>query len=189
MIMITLIAGPAFSRTSQGKAQVTNKTLYFVLDRENRWCGYSDGTKWKAEVRSSESDTPVAQVDYANGRLSTVYVTQQDSAGDWSVFDTYSVNTSGNLNSLKRLIKFAPGRLNEEEVWLIENGKATKQLATHRNIVTLEPMPLTAAQLRDMFLPEIAITSRVQDFPFWSLVRDKRADILAKGKVCILDRK
>ncbi|PYS36201.1 MAG: hypothetical protein DMG14_25205 [Acidobacteria bacterium] len=165
-------------------AQTTNKNLYFLLDRDNRWCGYSNEAQWKSEISLSEIDTPIAQVDYANDRVTAVYATQRDQAGDWAVYDTYSLDKSGNLQGLKRVINFLPGRLNEEEMWLIEKGKATKQRSTHRNVVTLEPIPLTDTELRDMSLPEVTIVTRVQDFPFWSLMRDKRAEILSKGKVC-----
>jgi hypothetical protein len=168
--------------------QLTGKNMYFLLDQDFRWCAYSNEAKWKSEVRSLSAMT-VAQIDYANGRISVVSVTEQDEAGDWAVYDTYSLGKSENLQNLKRVINFLPGRLNEEEMWLIQNGKATKQRSTHRNVVTLEPMPLTDTELRDMFLPEVTIITRVQDFPFWSLIRDKREEILSKGKVCIAEKR
>ena len=162
--------------------QSANKNVYLMEDDEHhQWCGYRTEAAWRSEV-DAVSSSVFAIVDYANDHVASIRLTTGDTpgAGDWVVFDTYSLDANGKLRGLKRVMNVLPGDRSEHEEWLIQNGKATKQRSTTLSLETQKP-----AQRPDAELPRVPIITNVERFPFWPLTRDKGQEIVAKGKVCI----
>ena len=120
----------------------------------------------------------VARVDYSNGRIAFVYMTDIHETGDWTTFDKYSFDKNEILTDLERTIDI-PSGLREEQSWTIRNNAAIKQKSTLRNSKTNE-----VVSSRDVWFPSPAVAARQQAFPFWRLIRDKRQEILSKGRAC-----
>ena len=163
---------------------VSDKALYIANDLENeeRWCAFSKESDWKSASESLKSLT-VARVEYKGDRIAEIYVTERDEAGDWTVYDAYSLDESEKPQSLKRTMNVIPGDRSEEELWLIKDGRATKQRSTSHSLSTLKPVDPTP-----IIFPEVPIVRSLQGFPFWRLIRDKRREVLSKGRACIPDR-
>jgi len=163
----------------QGKAgQPVAKTLYLLEDNKHQqWCAFRDEREWKTEVESL-SALVVATAEYVDGRLSAVDVTHQDEAGDWIVYDHYSLDQSGKISKLKRTINVLPGDRSENEVFLMLSGTPKKESAASRKLSTGEP-----ASKADVWLPDVPITTRVEAFPFSSLIGSSGAE--SKAKSCV----
>ena len=122
----------------------------------------------------------MARLEYTQDHVSSIYVTNLDDpgAGDWTIFDLYSLDKSEKLRSIKRTINVIPGSINELEIWAIQNGKPVKQ--STRDPVSLKPVKPT-----DEWIPNVPIFASVSAFPFWPLVHDRRQEILSRGSACI----
>jgi len=163
-------------------AQKSTRSLYFLAGDDGQLCGYSSVKLWNDDKISLEARL-VARADYENGRLAFVYITELDETGDWTIFDKYSFDKNALLTSLERTIDILPGERREEQLWVIEKGKAVKQKSTSRDLATSKIVPRG-----DVWLPEPAVVTNTQALPFWPLIRDKRAEILSREKVCMTDQ-
>jgi hypothetical protein len=176
---LVLIAVLLFSGRISISAQTRDRSLYLVADGSGRWCGFRTEKLWTAEKESLASAPLVARVDYANGRVAFVYVTNANESGDWTTYDKYSFDKNEILTSLERTIVIPDG-LRQEQLWSIRNGHATEQKSTNRNLVTNETFPDGKISIPDT---EEVIT-RIQAFPFWPLIHDKRPEVASSGKAC-----
>lgn len=168
-----------------GFCQLVNKSVYFLEDhQQHQWCGYRTERAWNSDIDAVSAEVS-GIVDYANGHIMSVRLATVDwpGAGDWAIFDTYSLDANGKLSSLKRVINVLPGDRSEHEEWLIQDGKATKQRSSTLSLETQKPAERPAVEL-----PRMAIVTSIERFPFWPLIRDKEQEIGAKGKVCISDK-
>jgi hypothetical protein len=114
----------------------------------------------------------VGGIEYKDDRVAMVYVSEVDSTGDWKVYDGYTVTPDGKLDRLNRHVTIPSAGVDDEEVWAIKNGRATKQDG--------KPSKRT-------YLLDVPIVTSPQSFPFWPL-SGKLVEILEKGKVCISDK-
>jgi hypothetical protein len=165
---------------SNGFAQAANgKKLYLLQDAADRqWCAFGRESAWKSEVQS-RSALLVATVEYAGSRISTVSVTDEDETGDWIVYDTYSLDGGGALRTLSRTINVLPGDRSQKEVFLMRNGRASRQSVTSLSLSTGK----VATSAVD-WLPSVPVITSVQAFPFSSLIGSKRFEAWSKGSVC-----
>lgn len=171
--------------TGVGFCQSVNKSVYLMEDDEHhQWCGYRTEIAWNSDIGAVSAQAS-AIVDYANDHIAFIRLTTVDwpGAGDWAVFDTYSLDPNGKLLGLKRAINVLPGDRSEHEEWLIQNGKATKQRSTTLSLETQKPAERSKTEL-----PKVPIVTSLERFPFWPLIRDKVQEIAAMGKVCIPDK-
>jgi hypothetical protein len=106
-------------------------------------------------------------------------MTEVDETGDWTTFDKYSVDKNETLTTLDRTIDIADG-LREEQFWTIRNGEATKQKSTAHSLITGEVVPNGK-----FWIPSTPVITKLQAFPFWPFVRDKRQEIQSRGSVCM----
>jgi hypothetical protein len=160
--------------------QPVTKTLYLLQDEKNeQWCAFGDESEWKGEVNARSAMT-VATVDYVNGSISAVSVTEQDEAGDWIVYDHYFFNESGAISKLKRTINVLPGDRGEDEVFLMAEGVARKQSIVIRKLSTGEP-----ASTPSDWLPEVPIATRIEALPFFPLIGSQGLKAWPKGRYCI----
>jgi len=179
-----LVALLVFCGLISTSAQGRDGSLYLLAHDDGRWCGLRDEQLWSSEKASSANVLIVGRVDYASGRVAFVYVTTVAESGDWTTYDKYSFDKDEVLTSLERTIVIPDG-LKQEQLWSIRNGHATEQKSTNRNLATNEIVPDGAISVPDT---EEVIT-RIQAFPFWPLMREKRPGVLSKGRICLDGKK
>jgi hypothetical protein len=157
-----------------------DKRIFLLEDAEHRrWCAYSSESVWKSQV-TSLSATLVSTLELEDDHLAAVSVTEEDEAGDWIVYDHYSLDSKGELQNLKRTINVAASDTSEDETYLIRNGKAKKQGRVTRKLSTGEISPP-----KKEWLPDVPMVTHIQDFPFADLAREKLPEVQSKGSVCL----
>jgi hypothetical protein len=122
----------------------------------------------------------VGTVDFWNSHVSAVSLTEEDDAGDWIVYDRYSLDGSGAIRTLDRTINILPGDRSEREVFLINGGKANKRSTASLRLSTGKPIPPS----KD-WIPDVPVVTNVKEFPFWSLIDSKSLEVWSKGRACI----
>ena len=178
LLAILALFGCVFAKAEPPKSA---KKIYLLADTEHQqWCAFSSEATWKSEVKSLSS-MRVTTVDYVDGRVTTIRVTEEDETGDWIVYDHYSLDESGMLRKLKRTINVLPGDRSEEQVFLIQGEKSRKQSSTSRTLSTGKPI----SPSKD-WLPEVPIVTSLHVFPFSPLLDAEKLDeIRSKGKACV----
>lgn len=180
LALATLVALLCVLSASKGYAR-HGRRLFFLQDVQHKqWCAYESEPVWTSEVKRLGADS-VATVDYADDRVSNIALSQQDETGDWMVSDHYAVNHKGELRKLKRIINILPGDRSEEELYMIADGKAKKQTHISRKLSTGK----TLRAPEEVWLPQVPIVTRLQDFPFAALARDTRPDLWPESRKCI----
>lgn len=163
-----------------GASGSAGNAVYFLKDDVHRqWCGYARESRFKVQVQPLRAMV-VGKVDYTNGRVSAVHVTETDETGDWAVNDEYALDSSEEVKTLKRTINILPEDLSEEQLFVIENGKAVQQRNNHRDLRTGKPTQRSVS----WFEPPPVITS-LQAFPFSPLVVGKQQAVWSGGEFCI----
>jgi len=158
-------------------AQSTGKRLFLVEDAEHhRWCAYRSESEWTSEVKSLTAMI-VGMLEYSGD-----HVTEEDEAGDWTVYDHYVIDDKGQISGLKRTINILPGDRSEDETYVMLDGKPKKQASNSRRLSTKEALP---GQKEKVWLPDVPIITRVQDFPFVSLILQKHPEFSSNSKVCV----
>jgi hypothetical protein len=155
-----------------------NKVFLLGDDGRKEWCAYASDSLWKERVASTGAAT-VATMTFSNARLTSVEVTTEDEAGDWMVFDHYTLSAAGDLENLRRRYNILPGDRSVSETYLFADGKAKLQNRETTSLTTGEK--LTAGE---KWLPEVRFATRLKDFPFAPLTMLKYSDVLSKGKIC-----
>ena len=178
LIAATLFLGWAFAQS--GENGMIGKTVYYLKDDSNKqWCGYTSESRFKAQIQALAARV-VGDTEYADGRILTVHLFETDETGDWGVYDEYSASKSGELRGLKRTINILPEHVSEEQVFLIQNGKAIKQRSTFRDLDTGKPIQKSV----DWFKAP-PVVKGIDAFPFSALIGRKRIEVWSKGEVCI----
>jgi hypothetical protein len=163
-------------------AQGTGKPLFLLEDTEHhQWCAYGSESEWTSEVKSLTAMV-VGTLEYSGDHVSKIAVTEEDEAGDWTVYDHYVIDDKGQISELKRTINILPGDRSEDETYVMLDGKPKKQVSNSRRLSTKEPLH---GQKEKVWLPEVPIITRVQDFPFASLILEKHPQLASSGKVCV----
>jgi hypothetical protein len=163
-----------------GATQITGTTVCFLKDDlHKRWCGYASESQMKAQVQSLGAMV-VGCVEYTNGLISAVRVTEVDETGDWAVNDEYALEKNETIKALKRTINILPENTSEEQQFLIERGQAVKTRSTYRELRTGKIIQESV----DWFQSPPVITD-IRSFPFSNLIGDKRFEIWSKGKACV----
>lgn len=146
--------------------------IFFLRDQTHRqWCAFKSESEWHTAMGLVPPHV-VGGIEYKDDRVAMVYVSEVDSTGDWKVYDGYTVTPDGKLDRLNRHVTIPSAGVDDEEVWAIKNGRATKQDG--------KPSKRT-------YLLDVPIVTSPQSFPFWPL-SGKLVEILEKGKVCISDK-
>jgi len=178
LVMATVVLNLAFGPSGQN--QKAGKTLYFLKDElSQQWCGYSSETEFKAQVQE-RSAYVVGGADYADGHIVAVRFTQADDTGDWTVNDEYTLNTYGNITSLKRMIHIVSDDSSEEQRFIIKNGKVVPKSSVLRK---LHLGSASQKSVSGFDAPRVITTTT--DFPFWELMGSKGDAVWSKGSVCV----
>ena len=151
-------------------------------DPHKEWCAFTSESSWRSRVDSSEATT-VGTLNYSDSRLISIDVTTDDEAGDWTVFDHYTVTKTGSLERLDRRANILPGRRSALETYALVDGKARLQSRETKDLTSGEK--LTSGET---WLPKVRIALRLTDFQFAPLAQTKYSEILSKGKVCAATR-
>jgi hypothetical protein len=178
LIAATLSLGWAFAPS--GENGITGKTVYFLKDDSHKqWCGYASESRFKSQIQALVARV-VGGADYTGGRISRVRVTETDETDDWAVNDDYTISNNGKIKTLKRTINILPENNSEEQLFLIQNGKAIKQ----RSIFHALGMGKTPQKSVDWFKAPPVVTN-IGAFPFSALIGSKRTEVWSKGDTCI----
>jgi len=122
----------------------------------------------------------VATMDFSDNQLTLIDLTTEDEAGDWMVFDHYTINVAGEPEILLRKSNILPGDRSVTLTYLILDGKAKLQKRMTTSLTTGEKFTGP-----ENLLPRVPVITRRADFPFRSLNAAKYADVLSKGKICV----
>jgi len=155
-----------------------SEKLYLLEAAGQQWCVYRSEAEWNADVQQQQAMV-VATVEHVSGRLIAVNVTEQDESGDWIVYDNYTMSADGQPQSLKRTVNILPGERSEERVFRIRAGLATQQSAATRQLGTGKSL-----RGAETWLPDVPVITRVQGFPFASLIGAERVKTLP-SKLCV----
>jgi hypothetical protein len=175
----TLLLLLGFLATGHEALWAKGSKLFLAEDSQHqRWCAYVEESAWKSAVRSLSS-LRVATAEFANDHLTALNFSQEDEAGDWAVFDRYSLGADGRPNRLERTINILPGNRRIKRVYLIEEG-ASRVLST----VTLELSTGKSAPPFEGWIPDLSVITDCRSFPFFDLLNRKRPEASRTGKVC-----
>jgi hypothetical protein len=159
---------------------ISDREIFLVEDRQHhQWCAYASKSDSRSEAERLKAMVVVG-VDYSKGRISAMHVTQWDESGDWSVDDKYSLDQNQKLRTLSRVTDNFSLGITQDQLFQMENGKAIRERSASRASRTGK----TTEDLSSDDLPDVAIMTDLQSFPFWPLIRDKRQEVLSKGRVC-----
>jgi hypothetical protein len=175
-LVVMLSTESAIPSTS---AQTEAKKLFLLSDDHRKeWCAYASESTWKSQVELSGAGT-VATLDFSSGHITLIDVTTEDEAGDWAVFDHYSLTDAGELQQLRRKVNILPGDRSVAETYTITERKARLQNRTTTSLSTGEKL-----KNAEEWLPEVRVVTRLSDFPFAALTTLKYSDVLSKSKIC-----
>jgi len=175
--ILLLSDGVCAQRNAGGSA---GKAVYFLKDDAHQeWCGYASEARFRALIQPMQAMV-VGRVDYTEGRVSAVLVTEEDETGDWSVNDEYSLGQDGRVRALKRTINVIPEDVREVQEFTIRNGKAYRTGDSYRELSSGKPTENRA----DWFEPPPVITS-LENFPFFGLVVGKQNSVWTSGEACV----
>lgn len=165
--VVTLAGMLLFSQPNYASAQAKATIKVFLLEDtgNNQWCGYTKESTWNTAVQDVEAMT-VGTLTYSNDSLSQIDVTETDESGDWTVYDHYFLNDRGEIVKLSRLINVLPGDRSVSQTFSISNGKAKMTATTEKQLSTGKPL----SSPKPVWLPNLSITTRVEMFPFSSLL-------------------
>jgi hypothetical protein len=163
-------------------AHLPPSRLFLLSDSgRNEWCIFANEQLWRSQVESTGASL-VATMDILDGHLKAIDLTTEDEAGDWMVFDHYTIAVNGDLQDVRRKSNILPGDRSVVETYSIAEGKAkllsrtTTSLSTGKKLTNPED-----------WLPEVPITTRINDFPFAPLAKVTYAEILSKRRICTID--
>ena len=124
----------------------------------------------------------VGTVEFSGTRISRIRVTTPDDpgAGDWMMFDVYSVDANGKLRSLERTTNVLPGNISQLEVWSIDKGQAVRKSSVTRDLDTLKPK-----QDEKESVPDRPVFTSVTSLPVWPLIREGGKSFARNGKACL----
>jgi len=163
-----------------GEKRTPGVAVYFLRDDSHKqWCAYATESRFKVQVQALTA-VVVGEADYVDGRRSFVRVTETDVTGDWAVNDEYTYNKSGQIKSLKRTINILPEDSSEEQLFVIENGRAVKQQSVYRELRTGK-----ASQRSINWFKAPPVVTTTGAFPFSALIGSKLNQVRSKGTVCI----
>jgi hypothetical protein len=173
-----IAAFPAILPVQSQGPKATAATLYFV-NSDEKWCVYSKESEWRSEMVAGDT---VGTIEYVGRRVSRIRVTTPDDpgAGDWMVFDIYSLDRNEQLHFLERTINVLPGNISQLETWHIENGKAVRQSSISRDLDTLKPK-----REPEDWVPELPVFTSPTEIPVWPLFRHREKSLTTTGKACV----
>lgn len=165
--------------TNYAIGQTVLKQLFLLQDSvHQQWYAYRTETAWASEVKSLTSPV-VASIEYTDGRVSKVSLTEEDEAADWIVYDAYVLNKKGAVDTLSRTLNILADDRRVEVTYAIKDGIAKEQAKTSRRLSTKEIL----LSQKD-WLPDIPVVTRVQDFPFFPILGDKHPETWPRGRKC-----
>ncbi len=160
----------------------TDSAMRYILhnERTNQWCAYSDQKRWSLDI-DEDGALEVASVTFLNTYPSVIKLTQEDNpeAGDWTAYDTYQLNNSGEVISLIRITNVLPGDLSRTELFKRRQGRLLRQSVTTKSLSTGKPV----AQAHTWF-PGRPLVSNVSAFPFAALLQQVH-DPIRTEPLCI----
>ncbi len=157
-------------------------TRYFLRDDlQGRWCVYSNKETWDSRVNSVQPEM-AGGIEYHGGRVSRIYLQQQNSNVEWVLHDWYELNRLGQIVGLLRNILYVSEHEVKQESYQIAAGKATKTASSAWNPVTSESLPLPRPMDADATWQ---VFTRIKDLPFTQLIEGRAKRTLSKEGSCV----
>jgi|ERR1700733_414631 hypothetical protein len=156
-------------------------TLYVLHDSDKDvWCGYRDATQWRAAIDQLEA-LEVASVEYQNQHPQIVKMTTEDSpeAGDWLVYDTYTLNQAGRVISLERITNFLPEDATRTEKYELNKGNLLRISTITKSLTSGRAIPS-----KQIDFPSLPIATAASDLPFATIL-DRSQDVWGGRTVCV----
>ena len=175
-----MLLSPSVHMDGSSTRSASNRRFLLEDFKKHQWCAYAGESEWKAEVKS-RSAMVVATVEFAKDHVSKINMTEEDETSDWIIYDNYLFN-NGEVSSVKRTINVLPGDLSQEGTYSVLHGKATKQSSTTRKLSNKEVLPST--EPNESF-PRTRLFTRLDDFPFASLILANHAETANDSRVCV----
>lgn len=165
--------------SSIATAQVTTLKVLLMEDAgKHQWCSYLSKPTWRTATKKAQA-MRVGSLDYSNGILTEIDVSETDESGDWTAYDRYFLNSQGQMTRLTRLLNVLPGDRSVSQVFLIGNGKTTRTAINEKQLSTGKPV----TSPRGDWLPDVAIETDPKMFPFWALLH--RPSLRTSPKSCV----
>jgi formylglycine-generating enzyme required for sulfatase activity len=159
------------------QASPDKETLYLVEDENQRWCGYSTEAAWHSAAEKVQDHLPVAVVEYEKSRISRVQIAL--ALEDSGIVDDYVLGAE-EPNRMTRTTRNLRENFDDEQTWEIHPDRASFQ---ERKPRTLNLQPLKDTSIAPQPTPD-GIVLHTRDFEFFTLVRDRKTEILSKGFAC-----
>ncbi len=164
-------------------SQAAQRTMYFLRDdTRHQWCGYKSQTEWKTRLNETRSDV-YGGVEYRGESADKIFVTEDDSTGDWAIIDEYGLNQKAEVESLKRTINYIPENESEEQIFRIRSGQATRIRSVLRTLRTGEVAPI---QHEIYEFAAKSFPTSVHGLKFFPLMNMHQA-VWASGQLCLID--
>jgi hypothetical protein len=172
-------------------AQSRPSKLWLLEDTaKKQWCAYTDQTRWESERDATDWNTAGA-VDFADGKITRVFLTVPSEAGDWVVSDQYAINESGLMETLTRYTDQFKGGFFEKSVYFLEDTQAvlvSREFLTADNVV-LAPDPAsrqseTGHSYHGLILPDLKVWLHLIDFPFSDFLDKDHKEVWQTGRAC-----
>jgi hypothetical protein len=162
-------------------AQTTRSVYLFEDFKEQRWCAYTDQSKWSASLAVAPT-RHWALVQAGPDRVRTIQLTLEADSGDWSVEDLYSFNTLGSLEKIRRRIIHESGGFIEESLFTIQNGNPKLQKQETKSAYSGQMMK-SQRDTNYYFFADPELYDSLGHFPFANLI--KAAQGLKQVSTCL----
>jgi hypothetical protein len=161
-------------------SQVKSTRVFVIEDPvRKQLCGYIGNDEWSSIPKRQDVEF-VATVDSVNGVVTRIRV--ETYTEDFTTHDNYSLNKRGHVIELNRSLDAITDRVRRDQVWKFSGGRAIKNSETWKDLNSNESIgPVRSLD----FLVDYIVISRLQEFPFYSLVQEKHPENWPKGKKCI----
>jgi hypothetical protein len=174
----TILLGAGVLMMTDASGQDRPKKLFlFANPDSHQWCINRNQEHWKSQVESRQA-LLFSILEFENNHISLISFIEDGESGDWSVYDDYTIDANGNIRKLTRQINVIPGTIRAEQTYRIADGKAAKVTDVRHSLGDL---------IRDntAWVPEPRIRTRIQDFPFASILAGKHPEVWTKDGVCV----
>lgn len=132
----------------------------------HQWCATLD-KQMADEDTDRMGALTVANASYESGHLKSIDINSEDEAGDWMVYDHYSINKAArSVQSLKRVINSASGDATVTKWYRMRSQKARLIRSSAESLSNSSPLNIKEVP----WLPSLRIYVSLREIPFRKLL-------------------